>query len=682
MTQQEAASALPANAVQDRIGVEIGGTFTDLVWAGADGRLFTGKTPSTPSAIQEAVLRVIAEADRPLAQVARVTHGSTVATNALIQRKGALAGLLTTRGFRDIITIGRADRDHDIYNMQYRRPAPPIRRGMVREVSERIAADGSIIEAIDLDAAWREVEAFLAQGVEGIAICLMHAYRNPDHEKQLAAMIRQRAPQVAVSASHEVSPEFREYERSVTTVVNAFVGPVVETYVGRLDKGLREAGYDGVLQIMQSNGGVMPASAAGANAVRMLLSGPAAGIRAAMWFARRNGIANAITLDMGGTSTDVAIAPALKPSMVPELKVDGLPVRTTSVDMETIGAGGGSIAAIDPGGFLSVGPQSAGAQPGPACYGRGGTRPTVTDAQVIAGILRPSRFFGGRMTLDVAQARAALESLGLSGGAEAAADAILRIANSNIAGAVRLVSTSKGIDPRDFTLIAYGGGGPVHAAMVARELGLGEVLIPWSPGLSSAFGLLIAETMIDLAESKLHRLDDATLDADQVERLTLRADAAAAENGLPAQGRAVQVGIDMRYAGQAFELTVWTDLAPLDAIGLRALFEAEHRVRYGYARETLGVEVVAYRLRLTHDAGNLVQTPLPAGGGGDRERVEITVGGQTLTALSMARDGLACGEALEGPAILAEPSSTTFVPEGWRVTCLPSGDLLLKDLLQ
>ena len=669
-------------AARDRIGVEIGGTFTDLVWSGADGRLYTGKTPSTPSAIQEAVLRVIEEAGRPLADVARVTHGSTVATNALIQRRGAQAGLLTTKGFRDIITIARGDRNGVVYEMQYRRSAPPVRRSMVREVSERIAADGSVLTPIDLDAAWGEVQAFLDQGVEGIAICLLHAYRNPAHEQALAAMIRERAPHVAVSVSHEVSPEFREYERSVTTVVNAFVGPVVESYVGRLEKGLAERGYDGVLQIMQSNGGVMPAQAAGANAVRMLLSGPAAGVRAAMWYAERNGIRNAITLDMGGTSTDIAIAPGLVPAMVPELKVDGLPVRTTSVDMETIGAGGGSIAAIDPGGFLAVGPESAGAQPGPACYGRGGIRPTVTDAQVIAGILPPSRFFGGRMALDIEKARAALDSLGLPGGTAAAADAVLRIANSNIASAVRQVSTSKGIDPRDYVLIAYGGGGPVHTAMVAEDLGIRQVLVPWSPGLTSAFGLLIAETMIDVAESDLHSLSDRTLDTERLARLTARAAEIAAGHGLSEKGHSLRIGIDMRYAGQAFELTIWADPRTLDAASLRAMFEAEHRTRYGYARAALTVQVVAYRLRLTQASGSAVTTPLPTGQDLAREEVTVTLGGKRLTAVSMARDALLPGASVAGPAILAEPTSTTFVPDGWQAECLPTGDLMLKDLRQ
>lgn len=662
----------------NRIGVEIGGTFTDLVWAGPDGTLRTGKTPSTPQAIHEAVLTVIGEADIPLSTVAQVTHGSTVATNALIMRRGARAGLLTTAGFRDVVIVGRGDRDHGIYDMQYRRPAPPIRRAMIREVKERMSAQGDVLVPVDLKAAWTEVEAFLAGGVEGIAISLIHAYRNPLHERALADMIRARAPHVALSLSHEVSPEFREYERGVTTVVNAFVGPVVETYVRRLDAALHNGGYRGVLQIMQSNGGAMPADAAGANAVRMLLSGPAAGVRAAMWFARRNKIANAITLDMGGTSTDVAIAPGLVPSMVPELKVDGLPLRTASVDMATIGAGGGSICLIDRGGFLAVGPESAGALPGPVCYGRGGTRPTVTDAQVVAGLLRPGTFFGGRMQLSAEAAAEALAELGLSGGAPAAADAVLRLVNSNMAGAVRLVSTGRGIDPRDFTLIAYGGGGPLHAAMVAEELGIRQVLIPWSPGLCSAFGLLIADTLIDAAQSELQPLSDLTFDADRRRLLLERAAALAEANGVPA-GYVVEVGIDMRYAGQAFELTIWTDGSPHPATSLRNLFEDAHKARYGYARPKLKVEAVSYRIRITVKSGADVSTPLPSGKGAAPVSVEVTIAGQRMSAQATPRDAFAVGARLLGPAIVAEPTSTTVVPPGWELECLASGDLMLRD---
>lgn len=660
-----------------RIGVEIGGTFTDLVWARADGSLQTGKVPSTPGKVHEAVLQVIDETGNPLSSVAKVTHGSTVATNALLTRRGAKAGVLATAGFRDVLTVGRAERSHDIYSFRHTAPTPPVRPSQIREVKERIAADGRVLIPIDLEQAWAEVEALLQTGVEGIAISLLHAYRNPAHEKALAALIRERAPHLAVSVSHEVSPEFREYERGVTTAINAFVGPVVEQYVGELDRGLQERGYRGVLQIMQSNGGTMPASAAGANAVRMLLSGPAAGVRAAAWFAERNGIRDIITLDMGGTSTDVAIAPSLEPRIVPELVIDGLPVRTASVDMVTIGAGGGSIASIDPGGFLAVGPQSAGANPGPACYGKGGERPTVTDAQAVAGILRPGHFFGGRLPLYRDRAEAALAGLNHDADPARTADAVLRLVNAAMAGAVRLVSTARGVDPRDFTLLAYGGGGPLHAAQVAEEIGMSRVLIPWSPGLASAFGLLIADTVIDFTESRLHRLAEDTLSGERIEELDARARQVAIQNGVDPTACDISIGLDMRYGGQAFELLIWTQ-GESDPVALRTLFEREHESRYGYKRSNLSVEVVNYRVRVAARNGAAVITPTPGHGVRPAETGDVTIDGRRIAATFIGREGLAAGASVVGPAVIEEPTSTTVVPPGWQATCLPSGDLLLE----
>jgi N-methylhydantoinase A len=661
-----------------RVGVEVGGTFTDLVWAMADGSLKTGKVLSTPQEIDRAVLSVIHEANIPLQATEEVIHGSTIATNALLTRRGAQAGLITTAGFRDVIIIGRADRNRDIYNARHRAPQSPISRRLVREVAERIDAAGRVLRPLDLEQAWEEAAALIDQGVEGIAICLLHAYRNPSHEKALADLIRTRAPHVAVSVSHEVSPEFREYERTMTTAVNAFTGPVVSRYVGRIETGLRESGYAGVLKIMQSNGGAMPAQAAGGNAVRMLLSGPAAGVGAAMWFAERNDIRNVITLDMGGTSTDVAIAPDLKPRTVPEMMIDGLPVRAAAVDMVTIGAGGGSIAAIDPGGFLTVGPHSAGAAPGPACYDRGGTQPTVTDAQLVAGILRPTRFFGGRMSLRMDKAEAGLASLALGGGLSAAADGVLRVVNGNMAGAARLVSTARGIDPRDFAIVAFGGGGPLHAASVAEELDIRRVLVPWSPGLCSAFGLLVADTLIDLSVSNLHPLSDGTLDAAQLELLRANAREAAARNGLPFDSCDLSIGIDMRYGGQAFELTVWHVDAISSASALREMFEAEHWVRYGYSRPTLAVEVVGYRIRLTRRKEARLFPPLPNGSGAAADTAEATIGGRCLTTSFISRDALAIGSRIAGPAVIEEATATTLVPPGWSATCLATGDLLLE----
>lgn len=674
MTRQ---TGSPGNA--NRVGVEIGGTFTDLVWCDGEGRLRTAKTPSTPNAIHEAVLTVIGDAGIPLSDVDGFTHGSTVATNALITRRGASVGLLTTAGFRDVVIVGRGDRDHGIYDMQYRRNPPPIRRGMIGEVPERMDADGNLIAPLDLAAAWREVEALLEKGAEAIAISFLHAYRNPSHEQAVAQMIRDRAPHIAVSASHEVSPEFREYERTTTTVANAYLEPVVESYLARLDRSLKKLGYRGVLNIMQSNGGVMPTEAAGANAVRMLMSGPAAGVRAALWFADRNGIQDIITLDMGGTSTDVAMAPGLVPRVVPELKIDGLPLRTASIDMTTIGAGGGSIARIDEGGFLAVGPESAGSQPGPVCHGRGGEAPTVTDAQVVAGLLQPDQFFSGRINLSRAAAEEALAPLDAGHDARKAADAVLRLVNSNMAAAVRLVSTSRGIDPRDFTLVAYGGGGPLHAAMVAESLGMERVLVPWSPGLASAFGLLIAETLIDATQSDRHTLDETSLDDARLRQLLELADTLAEQHGICSLDRHTVIGLDMRYAGQAFELTIWLDAETAAADTLRRLFEEEHRNHYGYARGGLNVEVVSYRVRVTAPSDTRISTPVPQGVDGGPGQAEILIDGRTGTASVLPREALATGAMLNGPAILTEPTSTTVVPQDWEVECLPTGDLMLRN---
>ena len=506
--------------IEPRVGIEVGGTFTDLVWVSAAGALATAKVPSTPQAVHEAVLKVVEVAAIPLQTVGAVVHGSTIATNALLTRHGAQVGLITTAGFRDVIEIGTHDRSGSVYEIAYAKPAVPLRPDMIRELSERIDAHGRVLSPLDPAEAQRAAAELLAQGATAIAICLLHAYRNPAHEQAAAAAIRARFPEASLHLSSEVSPEFREFERTVTTCVNAFAAPVVERYVGRIGEGLSAGGYGGALHIMQSSGGVMRGGEAGRQAVRMLLSGPAAGVRGALWFAARNGVSDVITLDMGGTSTDVAIAPGLVPRSTTEVVIAALPVRTPSIDIVSVGAGGGSIAAIDAGGFLAVGPDSAGADPGPACYGRGGSMATVTDAQVLAGLLRPSRFFGGKMQLDLEAARRAMRDCGAGEDIAATADNILRTTNSAMASAVRLVSTARGIDPRGFTLVAYGGGGPLHEAMVAEDLGIDRVLVPWSPGLASAFGLLVADLTVDLSNTRLHRLDAASLGPERVAELT------------------------------------------------------------------------------------------------------------------------------------------------------------------
>jgi len=671
--------------MESRVGVEIGGTFTDLVWQRSDGALKTHKVLSTPHAVNEAVVAALDEAGVDLAQVDHVVHGSTVATNALLTRRGVETALMTTRGFRDVIEIGTHDRRGNVYEIFYRKARSPISRRLIMEVDERIDATGRVIRPMDLEAAWQTVERLIEMGVRSIAICFLHAYANPAHELALAALIRDRAPQIAVTASCEISPEFREYERTMTTAINAFLSPVVERYVADLSSGLRQRGYSGVLQIMQSNGGIMPGAMAGAKCVKMLLSGPSAGVRAAVWFARRNGISNILTLDMGGTSSDVALAPDLETHMVPELRVDDLPIRIPAIDMVTVGAGGGSIARLDPGGFLAVGPESAGADPGPACYGGGGEAATVTDAQVIAGLLRPERFFGGRLVLRTELARAALESIGVSGAPEEVADAVLRTVNNNMASALRLVSTARGVNPRDFVLVAYGGGGPLHAAMVAEEIGIRRVLVPSSPGLVSAFGLLVADLMIDVVQTRIHRFDRDTLSPERVAEMVDRCAAAARESGFGEGQYDTEFALDLRYAGQAYELTVWTDKDSPDPDALKRAFAAQHRQRYGYARESLPIEVVNYRGRVMRKAGgDLVgvgELPEP-GAAVDVETDEIHLGGHRARARFVERARLPAGFRLEGPAVAEESTSTTVLPPGWCLEVLASGDLMLERTVQ
>ncbi len=665
--------------MQGRVGVEIGGTFTDLVWQRADNSLVTHKVLSTPEAIHQAVMQAIAEAEVDLADTRHVVHGSTVATNALLTRRGASTGLLTTKGFRDVIDIGTHDRSGNVYEIFYRKPKAPVSRRTILEVSERIQADGTVVEPIDLDAAWDSAKTLIDDGVTAIAICFLHAHQNSEHEAVLAALIRERRPDIFVTASHEISPEFREYERTMTTVVNAFVGPVVRTYINDLDNSLGEQGFAGALQIMQSSGGIMPASAAGTHAARILLSGPAAGVRGAMWFARRSGVDNAVTIDMGGTSSDVCLAPGLEPTSRQEISIDGLPVRSPATDIVTVGAGGGSIARLDPGGFLEVGPASAGASPGPACYDGGGEAPTVTDAQVVAGILRPERFLGGRMTLRSDLAEAAIASIGLDVPAGQAADSVLRMVNNNMAAALRLVSTERGIDPREFVLVAYGGGGPLHGAMVAEEVGIHKVLVPWAPGLSSAFGLLVADPTVDLVRTNIHVVDDDTLGAAVVEELRAEALDAARRFGVDEDKCEVRLALDLRYAGQAYELTVWFDEMPADAASIRTAFSEVHATRYGYAREQLPVEAVNYRIRAVQKIDANLLPPMPDSSAQPvLSQGEISLGGGTVTATFADRGSLPPGFELMGPAVIEEPTATIVAPAGWRVRVLETGDIMIE----
>jgi len=663
--------------ISGRVGVEVGGTFTDLVWQREDGSIATHKVLSSPAAIEQAVIQAIDESGVKLAGLKHLVHGSTVATNALLTRSGTATGLITTRGFRDVLEIGTHDRSGNVYEIFYVKSPAPIPRRLIAECDERIGADGSVVQALDIQAAWAAAERLIADGVRSIAIAFLHAYANDVHERALADRIRARAPHIFVATSSEISPEFREFERTMTTAVNAFVGPVVKSYLDRLTDKLEERKFSGVLQIMQSSGGIMPAGMAGQEAVRMLLSGPAAGVRGAIWFARRCGIADAVTLDMGGTSTDVSLAHGLEPAQIQELRIDGLPIRSPAVDIVTVGAGGGSIASIDAGGFMRVGPESAGAMPGPACYGRGGDKPTVTDAQVVAGILRPQHFLGGRMALLPERASAVMQGLGMP--VDQAADAVLRIVNSNMAAALRLVSTARGIDPREFVLVAFGGAGPVHGAMIAEEVGIERVLVPWSPGLISALGLLVADLTLDLVQTRISLVDDTTLGPDKIEQLLALGSTAAIARGLDANSVKLRIGLDLRYSGQAYEIPVWFDELPANGAAIRDAFSRAHQQRYGYARAKLGIEVVNYRVRAMQAVAGKLQLAGPVASGTPAiESGEILHAGARIKASYVNRASLPEGYTIDGPAVIEEPTSTTLVPPGWRCSVLKTGDLMLE----
>ncbi|MEM1316191.1 MAG: hydantoinase/oxoprolinase family protein, partial [Pseudomonadota bacterium] len=554
-----------------RVGIEVGGTFTDLI-AVEGGAVRVAKVPSTPEAPDRGALNALAAAGIAPEAVADLVHGSTVATNAVLERKGGRVGVLVTRGMRDLLRLQRHDR-RAIYDLHYAKPEPIAPREDVLEIGGRLAPDGSEVEPVgaDLDA---EVAAFLAGGgFDAVAICLLHSYADPAHERRAAEAVAKAAPGLPVTCSCDVSREFREYERASTTALAAYVQPVIAGYLRRLAATLEAGGFAGRFSIMQSNGGRMPAEAMARNAISALFSGPAAGVVGALGLARRSGFQDIITLDMGGTSTDVSLIAGGAPDLAPQTEIDGLPVRTPVIDIATVGAGGGSIGWVDDGGLLRVGPRSAGADPGPASYGRGGTEATVTDAHLVRGTLQAGSFLGGTMQVDVAAAEAALRPLAerLSLGLEALADSVIRIAESNIVRAIQQVSTERGRDPRDFALVAFGGAGPLHAARVAEELGIDVVVAPPNAGVLSAAGLLMSDHVHYVARTERTRLGDGALEA--VTRIlgALQEEASAYLREAGVEGAlAFQPILEMRYVGQAFEVSVPVE-GDLSALTLEAL---------------------------------------------------------------------------------------------------------------
>ena len=650
------------------LGVDVGGTFTDfLYWDGAALRLH--KRPSTPDDPGRAILEGLSALGwRPR----EVVHGSTVSTNTLLTRSGARCALITTRGFRDTLVIGRQARPA-LYALHPTRPAPPIPDERRFEVDERVAADGDVLRALDDDEVSAVLDRVEASGAEALAVCLLFSFVDPAHERRIAA--RARARGMAVSASHEVLPEHREFERMSTTVANAYVAPAMERYLSRLEAGLRAGGGATRLRVMRSNGGSMRVAEASRDAVRTVLSGPAGGVVGARAAAAAAGIERLISFDMGGTSTDVSLLPGRVLERT-DFAVGGLPIRTPAVDVHTVGAGGGSIASLDAGGALRVGPRSAGADPGPAAYGRGDA-PTLTDAHVVLGRLRPDRFLGGAMPLDAAAAERAVATLsaGFGGSARRTARAIVEVANANMARALRVISVERGFDPADFALVAFGGAGPLHACDLAAELGIPQVLVPPAPGVLSAAGMLQAPVVKDAEQGLVLRIEpDATGREAALEATFARLEAEA-RAALRADGYArcrVERSADLRYAGQSHEIAV--PLRSTTRAAIRAALAEAHLSRFGHADRRRPLEVVVARVKAIARSGAPPDAGPPAPPAESRPAQTATVVWERPRRTRIV-ERASLRRPISGPAILTQLDTTILVPPGWRAQPLASGSL-------
>ena len=667
-----------------RVGIEVGGTFTDLV--AVDGEsVRTAKVPSTPANPDAGAMHAIDAAGLEPGAIEELVHGSTVATNAVLERKGAAVCLFVTKGIRDVLLLQRHDKNA-IYDLRYRKPEPVVRRRDVIEIEERIAADGTAIKRPERAAVVGLVRRVLAEGnYEAAALCFLHAYANPDHERMVAAIIHELAPSLPVTCSNDVTREFREYERASTTALAAYVQPVMAGYVSRFSAALADRGFAGRFSIMQSNGGRMPAEAMARNAISALFSGPAAGVIGAVRSVAGAGYRNLITLDMGGTSTDVALIADGQPELASMTRIDGLPVKTPVIDIVTVGAGGGSIAWADDGGLLRAGPSSAGAMPGPACYRRGGDRPTVTDAHLVRGTLRPDAFLGGRMQIDRDAACRVYRPLAFQFGlsVEEIADSVIRLAEVSIVRAIQRVSTERGRDPRDYVLVPFGGAGPLHAARVAEDLAIETVVVPPNAGVLSASGLLLSDHVHYRTRTRRLAVCEANM-ADirgTVELLQTEAGDYLAGLGIETVADFDRV-LEMRYLGQAFEIPVplsGLDLDEMRAADLVALFGEAHRRIFEFAKPHGDpVEVVSFRV-----GAKAPPPPMPAirrpqaNGTAERCRTALTERGETLDAGLLARANLG-PVTVGGPLLIDDGSSTVYVPPGWTAARDENDNVILR----
>ena len=666
------------------LGIDVGGTFTDLVlYDEAAATLRVIKTPSMPHDQSEGIMAGIARLGIPAADLARLAHGSTVATNTALERSGARLAAVMTTGHRDVLIVGRGERTQ-MYDIKARGLPPLLPRRFCLEIDERILADGSVLRPLDETALPALAQALADLGAEAVAVCFINSYANPAHERRVAEALRAALPDCVVCASADVLPEYREHARFSTTALNAYVAPRMRRYLGQLRRRLQDAGYGGSVAIMTSNGGTLPSQRIEDLPALSMLSGPAAGVIAAAHLGALAGQPDLITYDMGGTSTDVCAISNGGWSMTNGGRVGHFPLALQQIDINTVGAGGGSIASVGPAGMLSVGPRSAGARPGPACYGHGGQEPTVTDANVVLGRLGTGQKLGGQIELDAAAAHAAIARLAarLDIDVLAMAEGLLRVSVANMTSAIKEISVMRGLDPRDFALLAYGGAGPLHAADVAEELSMRTVLIPPMPGNFSAFGLLVADVRRDYVRTRI-----SPLAATQVETIralldTLARTAAAEleQAGFPPARRRLQASLDMRYQGQAFELSVPVPLDVADIDSVERAFHAVYAARYG-AAETGAAEIVSFRLA----AWGLTDKPkLPNPAAQSRSAAAarsgtrpMVFGGVTTAAALLDRTAMPVDMEFDGPAIVEEDGSSTVIPPDWRVRLDPHGMLIL-----
>ncbi len=678
-----------------RLASDIGGTFTDLVhFDEATGALAVAKALTTPRDLTQGVIDTIRLARIDPAQVGFFVHGGTTVINAITERKGAKTALITTAGFRDVLEIARGNRP-DLYNLRFEKERPFVPRKHRFEVSERIDAQGRVLEPLRLEDLAAVIERCRAEGIEAIAIQFLHSYAAPEHEAACAAYLRDKLPDVAVTASHEITREWREYERANTAVLNAYVQPIVQRYFVRLEAALSEAGLRCPFSAMQSNGGTTSFEWAKAQPITLLESGPAAGVNGAALVGELCGEPNVIYLDIGGTTAKCSTIEGGQPKVTTDYRLErsrerfGYPVRVPVVDIVEIGAGGGSIAWFDASGALRVGPVSAGAEPGPACYGRGGEQPTVTDAKLIAGVLNPGYFADGQFDIDLTRARRAMQTIadGLKIGIEAAAVAVIRVVDANMINALKLVSIQRGHDPREFLFIVGGGGGGMHAAPLGRELGVKEIVIPLYPGLFSAWGMLVTEPRRDFVRTALHRAEELTIEQIRILFNDLEGQAESYFRGSdlgPSDGLGLDCRIDMRYLGQEHSVTVPVALEGASVAAILRDFHAAHERTYTFRLADTPVEFVTFRLTATARVPRPELKPLSADG---RSAEAAAKGTRTVDfgeegrheARVLERALLPPDYLGEGPLIVEEPSSTTLVHPGQRLRVDALGFLRISE---